>query len=73
MNKQVDPLTAQLADLTQEVEAIKRLLMVLLVKLGASTEELGVGLGTTASTVRNTFSVRKVRRLDLGQSSEAER
>ena len=47
-----------------ELEDVKRLLILLLLKLGATSDELGEALGVDGSAVRKMFSIRKVRRLD---------
>ena len=40
---------------------IRRLLMVLLIKLGATSEELGAALGMDSSTIRKTLPMRKIK------------
>lgn len=49
-----------------ELEDIKRLLILLLVKLGASSQEIGLALGVDSSAVRKLFSTKSVKKLELG-------
>lgn len=51
----------------QELEAIKRLLILLLVKLGATTEEIGDALDMTPRHVRRLFSTAKVKRIAFSE------
>lgn len=51
----------------EELENIKRLLIALLLKLGASSQELGVALGCDSSAIRKLFPVKKIKKLDLVQ------
>ncbi len=44
-----------------DLEHIKRLLMVLLVKLGATSEEIGVALKTDSGTVRKLLPMKKIK------------
>lgn len=60
--------TAHLTELRDELAAVKRLLMVLLVKLGADSNELGHAVGVSASRVRDMISLRRVRKLPLPKS-----
>lgn len=46
-----------------ELENIKRLLVVLLAKLGASSEEIGVGLGMHPGAVRKWMPLGKIKPL----------
>jgi len=52
-------------DLKTELTSIKRLLIVLLAKLGSTSEEIGEALELDASSVRKMISLKKVKRLDL--------
>lgn len=47
----------------KELESIKRLLILLLVKLGASSPEIGSALGIDESVVRRLVPARKVKKL----------
>ena len=44
-------------------EDIKRLLVVLLLKLGATSDEIAVALGVNSSRVRQMFPVRKIKKI----------
>jgi len=46
----------------EELQSIKRLLIALLVKLGATSEEIGDVLGVDSSTVRKIVPVTKIRK-----------
>lgn len=50
----------------QELEAIKRLLMLLLVKLGSTSDEIGTALAMHPSRVRQLVPTGKIKNLDLG-------
>ncbi|PYJ66325.1 MAG: hypothetical protein DME76_17250 [Verrucomicrobia bacterium] len=52
----------------REVESIKKLLLLLLVKLGADSDEIAMALGVDSSGVRKMISMRKVEKLRLGES-----
>jgi hypothetical protein len=54
--------------LLREVESIKQLLLLLLVKLGADSDEIAMALGVESSGVRKMISMRKVEKLRLGES-----
>lgn len=47
----------------KETEQVKRLLILLLVKLGASSAEIGSALGIDESAVRRLVPARKVRKI----------
>lgn len=47
----------------KEPQSIKRLLVLLLAKLGSSSEEIGAALGVDPSAVRRMVPARKVTRL----------
>ena len=44
----------------KELESIKRLIVALLLKLGASSEEIGTALGVDSSVVRKMLPVKKI-------------
>ena len=47
----------------QELEAVKRLLILLLVKLGATSEEIGSALGVHHSRVRQLVPTSRVKKI----------
>ena len=47
----------------KQLEDIKRLLMVLLLKLGATSEELGLALEVDSSRIRQILPVRKIQKI----------
>lgn len=47
----------------KEMLEVKRLLMLLLVKLGATSDELAVALQVDASAVRRSFPIKSIRKL----------
>jgi len=47
-------------------EEIKRLLVLLLYKLGSTSDEIGTALGVDSSTVRGLFTNRRVKKVNLG-------
>jgi predicted transcriptional regulator len=56
----------------QELQSIKKLLVALLVKLGASSEEVGEVLGVDSSTVRKMVPIQKIKKLELGERPHGE-
>lgn len=48
-----------------DIERVKRLLILLLLKLGATSEEIGVALGIDSSGVRKMFPVRSIKKIEL--------
>ena len=54
----------------QELEAIKRLLILLLLKLGSTSDEIGTALGVHHSRVRQLVPSGKVKRIALPTSKE---
>lgn len=49
----------------KEFEDIKRLLIVLLIKLGASSQEIGLALGVDSSAVRRMFPVKRIKKIGI--------
>lgn len=45
----------------KELQSIKKLLVLLAVKSGATSEEIGLALGVDSSRVRQTFPMRKAK------------
>jgi hypothetical protein len=52
-------------DLLKELEAIRRLIVLLLAKLGSDSKEIAMALDIDSSTVRGWLPMRKVARLPL--------
>jgi hypothetical protein len=52
-----------MADPERQLEDIKRLLILLLMKLGSTSEELAVALQVDASVIRRAIPARKVKRI----------
>ncbi len=50
----------------QELESIKRLLILLLLKLGAPSEEIGTAVKLDSSAIRRIFPVRKIKKIPFG-------
>lgn len=46
----------------RELQSIKKLLVLLSIKSGATSEEIGQALGVDSSTVRKMFSMRKTKK-----------
>lgn len=60
-----------MADRAQEdLEAIKRLLILLLLKLGATSDEIGLALDMHAGAVRKLIPTTKIKKLDFGKFSQ---
>jgi DNA-binding NarL/FixJ family response regulator len=49
-------------DMLKELQSIRRLQILMLIKSGATSEEIGEALGLSSSAVRKMFSMRKVRK-----------
>lgn len=49
----------------KDLQDIKRLLMLLLIKLGTTSEEIGLALGTDSSVVRRSLPMRRIKTLTL--------
>jgi hypothetical protein len=52
-------------DQLNEAEGIKRLLILLLLKLGATSQEIGDALGVDSSVIRKMMSVRNIKKVEL--------
>jgi len=50
---------------TNELQSIKRLLVLLLMKLGSSSEEIGAALDVDSSVIRRMVPARKVTKLNV--------
>jgi hypothetical protein len=46
-----------------EIESVKRLLILLLLKLGATSQEIGAAVGTDSSGIRRLVPIRKNKKL----------
>ncbi len=47
-----------------EIESVKRLLILLLLKLGATSQEIGAALGIDSSGIRKLIPVRNIRKIE---------
>lgn len=47
-----------------EIESVKRLLMLLLLKLGATSEEIGAALDMDSSGIRKMFPIRSIKKIE---------
>jgi hypothetical protein len=54
-------------DAVAELEAIKRLMILLLVKLGSDSKEIAGALGVDGSVVRRLVPTRSVKKISLGE------
>lgn len=71
MAKTPDTTAVELGKISKELEATKKLLILLLMKLGTSSDEIGLALGVTGRAVRKTIPSSKVKKLDVGPSPES--
>ncbi len=55
------------ANETKDLADIKRLLILLMLKSGSSSEEIGLALGVDSSAVRKMIPARSVKKLNLPQ------
>lgn len=60
-----DSVTGALKRVADELEATKKLLLLMLIKMGATTEEIGLALNVSASTVRNWIPTSKIKKIGL--------
>jgi len=51
-------------EMLQELEAIKKLLILISIKSGANSEEIGRAVGIDSSTIRRMFPMRKTKKDD---------
>ena len=56
--------------IAEELDSIKRLMLLLLVKLGATSDEIGVVLGMHPGNVRKMIPGKKVKRIEFVQNSK---
>ncbi len=54
-----------MADITEELDSIKRLMLLLLVKLGATSDEIGIALEMHPGNVRKMMPVKKIKRIEF--------
>jgi hypothetical protein len=47
-----------------EIESLNRLLMLLLLKLGATSEEIGAALEVDSSSIRKLFPIRSIKKIE---------
>lgn len=52
------------AEDARELESIKRLLILLLLKFGATSQEIGAALGTDSSVVRKMMPIKTVKKIE---------
>lgn len=64
------PASVGVEPLVRELDAIKRLLVLLLAKSGADSTEIAMALEVEASTVRHMISFRKVRKIGGGREPQ---
>ncbi len=48
-----------------EVESVKRLLILLLLKLGATSQEIGAALGIDSSAIRKMLPIRSIKKIEF--------
>ena len=65
MDEGTDQLARATDRLTKETEAVKKLLILLLVKVGSDSSEIAMALGIADSTVRKMISIRKVKKIGV--------
>ena len=53
------------AEDARDVEALKRLLILLLLKLGATSQEIGAALGTDSSVIRKMMPIKTVKKIEM--------
>jgi hypothetical protein len=58
-------MTDNVASVAKELDQVKRLLILLLVKLGSTSEEIGSALGVHHSRVRQMVPTGKIKKLPL--------
>ncbi len=54
------------AESSMELEAVKRLLILLLLKLSATSQEIGAALGTDSSVIRKMMPIKSVKKIETG-------
>lgn len=64
------PLEKSITELEAGLQDVKRLLILLLAKFGADSNEIGMALGVDGSTIRRTISLRKVNKIVLGAPAD---
>lgn len=55
---------------TEDLQAIKRLLVVLVLKVGAASDEIGVALNMHPGAVRKMIPVSKVKKIEIRHSTD---
>jgi hypothetical protein len=51
-------------ELVNQMESVKRLLILLLLKLGSTSQEIGAALGVDSSVVRKMLPVRSIKKIE---------
>ena len=54
-----------MAEKNNELESVRRLLILLALKLGATSQELGTALGIDSSGIRKIINVRKIKKVEF--------
>ncbi len=54
----------------KELENIKRLLIAVLLKLGASSQEIGLALGLDSSAIRKIVPVKKISKIEFSGKNQ---
>ena len=58
------------AKILKELDALKRLMILLLIKLGSDSKELAMALDIGDSTIRGMMSMRQVKKVDFEKGDE---
>lgn len=53
------------AEQVSDTESVKRLLILLLLKLGSTSQEIGAALGVDSSVVRKMLPVRSIKKIEI--------
>jgi hypothetical protein len=64
--------TEALQEILTEVEAVKRLMVLLLAKLGSDSNEIAMALGVAPTTIRSWIPMRRVTRVPFGGGQSEE-
>ncbi len=58
------------AKILKELDAVKRLMILLLVKLGSDSKEIGMALDISDAQIRQIISMRKVKKVDFAKGDK---